>query len=211
MTNWICKYKAALFDLDGVVLDTEGLYSVFWGGIGKEYYPDVEDFADRIKGQTLTQIYDGWFTGERASLRDAITKRLDEYEMTMDYNYIEGAREFIEQLHSIGIKTAIVTSSNKPKMENVMRCHPELTTMFDKILTSEDFEASKPDPDCYIKAAHRFGFQPSECIVFEDSINGLKSGRASGSYVVGLATTNPREVIAPLCDRVIDHFMDVKC
>lgn len=53
--------KAALFDLDGVVLDTETQYSVFWGMIGKEYHPELPDFALRIKGQTLVQIYDKYF------------------------------------------------------------------------------------------------------------------------------------------------------
>ena len=50
------------------------------------------------------------------------------------------------------------------------------------------------------------GVPIENCVVFEDSINGLRSGRASGAYVVGLATTNPREVIIPLCDKVIDDF-----
>lgn len=56
--------KAALFDLDGVVLDTETQYSVFWGMIGKEYHPELPDFALRIKGQTLVQIYDKYFSDD---------------------------------------------------------------------------------------------------------------------------------------------------
>ena len=56
--------KAALFDLDGVVLDTETQYSVFWGMIGKEYHPELPDFALRIKGLTLVQIYDKYFSDD---------------------------------------------------------------------------------------------------------------------------------------------------
>ena len=56
--------KAALFDLDGVVFDTESQYSIFWGMIGREYHPEMPDFEYRIKGQTLVQIYDKYFTDD---------------------------------------------------------------------------------------------------------------------------------------------------
>jgi HAD superfamily hydrolase (TIGR01509 family) len=92
-------------------------------------------------------------------------------------------------------------------MKAVYQHHPEFKDLFDAILTSEDFERSKPDPDCYLKAAERFGVNPEDCVVFEDSFNGLKSGRAAGMRVVGLATTNPAERIRPLCDEVIRDYI----
>ena len=101
----------------------------------------------------------------------------------------------------------MVTSSNQPKMEAVYQSHPEFRSLFDAILTSEDFERSKPDPDCYLKAAQRLGVKVEDCVVFEDSFNGLKSGRAAGMYVVGLSTTNPAEAIRPYCDEVIANYM----
>ena len=76
-------------------------------------------------------------------------------------------------------------------------------------LTSEDFERSKPDPDCYLKAAARLGVKESECIVFEDSFNGLRSGRAAEMAVVGLATTNKAEDIRDLSDIQIADYQSV--
>ena len=105
-----------------------------------------------------------------------------------------------------GFKTAIVTRSNQIKMEAVYRAHPEVRSLFDAILTSEDFEYSKPHPDCYLKAAARLGVEPAACIVFEDSFNGLRSGRAAGMKVVGLATTNPAESIRELSDIQISDY-----
>jgi len=127
----------------------------------------------------------------------------------MDYVYIAGTQDFINGLRKKGIKTAVVTSSNQIKMEAVYQHHPEFKDLFDAILTSEDFERSKPDPDCYLKAAERFGVNPEDCVVFEDSFNGLKSGRAAGMRVVGLATTNPAERIRPLCDEVINDYINL--
>jgi HAD superfamily hydrolase (TIGR01509 family) len=91
-------------------------------------------------------------------------------------------------------------------MQAVYQAHPEFRDLFDAILTSEDFERSKPDPDCYLKAAARLGVNADDCVVFEDSFNGLKSGRAAGMFVYGLATTNSAEAIAPLCDKVLKDY-----
>ena len=200
------KFKAALFDLDGVVFDTEPQYTVFWGGICRQYHPEHPGLEHEIKGQTLTQIYDRWFSGPLLSEQDSITARLNDYEQQMHYDYIAGFEPLIATLHHHGVKTAVVTSSNIPKMESVYRYQTGFCSLFDAILTSEDFERSKPDPDCYIKAAQRLETESDECIVFEDSFNGLKSGRAAGMTVVGLATTNTVEAIKPLSDLQLKDY-----
>ena len=200
------EMKAALFDLDGVVFDTEPQYSVFWGAQCREFHPEHPGLEHEIKGQTLVQIYDAWFSGDLAEKQPMITERLNRFEQQMDYIYVPGFEEYIRELRGKGVKTAVVTSSNQPKMEAVYQSHPEFRSMFDAILTSEDFERSKPDPDCYLKAAQRLGVAVEDCVVFEDSFNGLKSGRTAGMYVVGLSTTNPAEAIRPLSDEVINDY-----
>ena len=203
------QLKAALFDLDGVVFDTEPQYSIFWGSQCRLYHPEHPGLEHEIKGQTLTQIYDQWFSGELLSEQPVITQRLNEYEAQMHYDYIDGIEQLIADLHAHGVKTAVVTSSNLPKMQAVYRYQPQFRQLFDAILTSEDFERSKPDPDCYLKAAARLGAQTDECIVFEDSFNGLRSGRAAQMAVVGLATTNPVDSIRELSDIQISDYRNM--
>ena len=200
------NFKAALFDLDGVVFDTEPQYTVFWGQQCREYHPEHPGLEQEIKGQTLVQIYDAWFSGPFEPEQAVITERLNQFEQQMHYDYLDGFIDYITSLRQKGVKTAVVTSSNQPKMQAVYQSHPEFCKLFDAILTSEDFERSKPDPDCYLKAAARLGVTPEESVVFEDSFNGLKSGRAAGMFVYGLATTNSAEAIAPLCDEVINDY-----
>jgi len=199
-------FKAALFDLDGVVFDTEPQYTVFWGGICREYHPEHPGLEHEIKGQTLTQIYDRWFAGPLLAEQASITDRLNDYERQMNYDYISGFENLIGMLHSHQVKTAVVTSSNIPKMESVYRHQPGFMSLFDAILTSEDFERSKPDPDCYLKAAQRLGAESDECIVFEDSFNGLRAGRATGMAVVGMATTNGADAIQPFSDLQLKDY-----
>ena len=203
------QLKAALFDLDGVVFDTEPQYSIFWGSQCRLYHPEHPGLEHEIKGQTLTQIYDQWFSGPLLSEQPVITERLNEYESQMHYDYIEGFEQMIANLRQHGVKTAVVTSSNLPKMQAVYRYQPNFKGLFDAILTSEDFERSKPDPDCYLKAAERLGVSTGECIVFEDSFNGLRSGRAADMKVVGLATTNSAESIRELSDIQISDYRNM--
>ena len=194
------QLRAALFDLDGVVFDTEPQYTVFWGSQCRLYHPEHPGLEHEIKGQTLTQIFDRWFNGELVAVRPLVKQRLDDFEASMQFRYVAGLPAFVGDLIKHGVKTAVVTSSNQQKMASVYRAHPEFKLIFDTILTSEDFAESKPSPDCYLKAAARFGFSPKECIVFEDSFNGLRAGRAAGMKVVGLTTTNPENSIKELSD-----------
>ena len=200
------RFKAALFDLDGVVFNTEPQYTEFWGAQCREFHPEHPGLEHEIKGQTLVQIFDRHFSGDLAYSQEIITNRLNDFEQTMRFDYVEGFEDFVSRLRSRGVKTAVVTSSNIAKMQSVYQSRSEFRQMFDAILTSEDFERSKPDPDCYLKAAERLGAEIDECSVFEDSFNGLKSGRAAGMKVVGLATTNSAESIAPYSDVIISNY-----
>lgn len=198
------KQWTALFDFDGVVVDTETQYSRFWHKIGQDYL-DMDDLELRVKGQTLVYIYEHFFQG-RADDTRAITAALDRFELDMDYDYVPGVVDFVADLHSHGVMTAVVTSSNARKMEAVYVARPEIRTMFRHILTSEDFSRSKPDPECFLLGMKICGTAPCDSFVFEDSFNGLRAGMASGATVVGLATTNSREAIAPYCNKVLDDF-----
>lgn len=198
------KSMAALFDFDGVVVDTETQYSVFWHKMGVDYL-GMEDLEKRIKGQTLVYIYDTFFSGMDKEQQE-ITIALDRFDREMSFDFIPGVEAFVSDLRRNHVRVAVVTSSNDKKMEVVYRAKPEIRTMFDHILTAEMFTASKPAPDCFLLGMKVFGTTPETTYVFEDSFNGLKAGMASGATVVGLATTNPRPEIAPLCHHVLNDF-----
>lgn len=198
------KTIAVLFDFDGVIMDTETQYTVFWNEQGRKYLGE-EDFGRRIKGQTLTQIYEKHFSGME-EVQSQITSELNQYEKKMTYDYIPGVETFIADLRSHGAKIAIVTSSNEEKMQNVYNAHPEFPGMIDRILTSEMFTRSKPAPDCFLLGMEVFGTTPETTYVFEDSFHGLQAGKDSGATVIGLATTNSREAITGKAHYIIDDF-----
>ena len=94
-------------------------------------------------------------------------------------------------------------------MQCVYKARPELRQQFDAILTAEQFTRSKPEPDCYLLAAKTLGVAPADCLVLEDSLTGLTSGRRAGMHVLGLSTTLPREEVCNLADWTIRNFMEI--
>ena len=201
------KPIVALFDFDGVVVDTEPQYTLFWDEKGKKYHPEIPNFGHHIKGQTLIQIYKQFFR-EPEGLQDEITRQLLDYELTMHFEYIDGVVDFMKELRKKGVKLAIVTSSNDAKMANAYREHPELKTMVDYIVTADRVTHSKPHPECFMLGAEMLGVEKDNCIVFEDSFHGIEAGNRAGMKVIGLATTNSAEAIADKCALVIPDFTD---
>ena len=122
--NGTVKLKAALFDLDGVIFDTEPQYTNFWRSQCQLYHPEISGLENVIKGQTLVQIYDNYFDDVKDQ-QPLITQRLNEFEQTMKFPFIDGVEAFIMDLRAHGMKTAVVTSSNVVKMNNVYEQHPD--------------------------------------------------------------------------------------
>lgn len=197
---------AALFDLDGVLIDSEGLYSQFWHSMNQLYPTGIKNFEQVIKGTTLPDILNRYF--QDPEVQADIVARLKDFEANMTLEFFEGVPEFVNKLRASGWRTAVVTSSNRAKMDSLSRRLPGFDSLFDTILTDADVTRSKPDPQGYQLAAERLCARPCDCIVFEDSLKGLQAGRSSGAKVVAVATTNPRDVVAPLADQTVDSVVD---
>lgn len=198
------KKIAGLFDLDGVILNTEGLYTQFWQEQGKLGHPEIPDFSQKVKGHTLKEILADYFPEPESAKQ--IVERLTVFERQMPFEYIPGVEKFIESLKENGVILAIVTSSDEAKMQNVYRALPELKEWFDVIVTADKIVRSKPDPECYLLAGKEVGTEKENCVVFEDSFSGLEAGRRAGMKIVGLATTNPADRISDKANIVIPDF-----
>lgn len=201
------KPIAALFDFDGVVVDTEPQYSLFWDEKGEKYHPEIPEFGHHIKGQTLTQIYSQYFL-HPVGLQSEITRELLDFETRMTFEYIPGVVDFMKELRRKGVKIAIVTSSNDQKMANAHRALPELKSMVDAIVTADKVTHSKPHPECFLLGAETLRIPIENCIVFEDSFHGIEAGNRAGMKVIGLSTTNDASSIQDKVALVIPDFVD---
>lgn len=190
-----------LFDLDGVLLDSEGQYSIFWELMDKEYPTGIDDFANYIKGFHLSHIL-GYFGDE--GVRQQVLERLLQTERDMQFEFFPGAIGLVKQLREAGIPMAIVTSSDRKKMQALYSQYPDFASLFDLIITGDMVTKAKPDPDCYLMGARLLGLNINDCIVVEDSLNGLKAGRAAGAKVIGVATTLSAQAVAELSDMTVE-------
>lgn len=196
-----------LFDLDGVLIDSEKAYTRIWSGINDEYPTGYDNFSTRIKGTTLENILSTYYPDPET--RRKVEDRLNELEQKMVYEPTEGCLEFLDTIKSHGYPVAMVTSSNDMKMQHLWNELPDLRKYFDAIIDGDCVSRSKPDPEGYLLGASRIGVEPRKCVVFEDSLQGVKAGRNSGAYVVGIRGTVAESDLAKYCDLIVDNLGQV--
>ena len=199
--------RGALFDLDGVLINTEPLYTAFWEQVGHKHQLPSPTFAYDIKGTTLKDILSRYFPDK--ATQDDLVNMVHQFEDNIVYPVFDGVKEFLDSLQAAGWKIAIVTSSDNTKMEYLFNQLPWMKSRFDVIVTGSMVSRSKPDPEGYLTAARLLGCSPENCVVFEDSFQGLEAGRRAGAKVVALATTNSRESLAGKADLIIDSFQEL--
>ena len=193
-----------LFDLDGVLIDSEREYTAIWERINREFPTDVPNFAEKIKGTTLDNILSLHYPDPE--IRKRVERRLYEEEDKMVYEFCPGARELLDNLKANGIPMALYTSSNGLKMDHLYRDIPELPGYFNTIVTGDQVAHSKPDPEGYLIAAKLLGLDEGRWVVIEDALQGAKAGKRSGGKVIGVAGTLSAETLAPYSDMVVDSL-----
>lgn len=193
-----------LFDLDGVLIDSESRYTEFWDEVEKTYPTGIPDFAIRIKGNTLPKILGTYFP--QPERQAYIHRMLKEFEATMRYDTFHEAMRFVDELNASSIKCAIVTSSSAKKMETLYAQNPGFREKFQGIVTGDVVSHSKPHPEPYLRGANSLGIDIRHCCIFEDSLSGIESGLRAGACVVGIATTLPFEQINGKACKTIHDF-----
>ena len=199
------QQPAFLFDLDGVVIDTEPQYDVFWSQIAEKYQLEIEHFEWVIKGTTLPNIITKYFSHFSEEMQKELIIAINAFELQMEIVPVAGALAFLEKLKKEGEKIGLVTSSDDEKLKYVFQKLP-IRQYFDVVVSADRITEGKPHPMCYLLAAKDLGVSPEDCFVFEDSINGIKAGNSAGMKVIGLSTTLPAESIQKDCISVIPDF-----
>lgn len=198
---------AFLFDLDGVIIDSEGAYTTIWDTINQSFPTGIVDFATKIKGTTLSNILSTYFPDP--NLQDNVEQMLYALEAKMDYQIFPGALNLLTRIKAAGIPCALVTSSNDVKMKHLWQQHPELKEYFNVTVTADMITRSKPDPEGYLKAAELLNVAPQKCVVIEDSVQGVLAGEAADSFVIGICGTHPADSLRPHAKVVVDDLAKI--
>jgi HAD superfamily hydrolase (TIGR01509 family) len=122
---------------------------------------------------------------------------------------IPGSREFIQKAHEKGLKLGLTTSA---LLENQQRAFDmfDLWPFFSTIVTGQDIVHGKPHPEPYLKTAEKLGVAPANALVIEDSVHGVRSGKAAGCRVAAITTSFPRERLLEVeADYVVDSYAEL--
>lgn len=207
--------KAVIFDMDGVVINSEPLGQRANAELFKQLGIDVPvsvystfvGTAPHNNMQKLKQLYDIPLAfDELITLRSQIYFNL--FNQAEDLQLMPGFLEFIDKLKAAGIVTILATSSFREKIRRVFEKFP-LAVCFDDVVSGEDFEFTKPDPSIFIEAVKRTGFDKNDCIIIEDSTNGIKAANAAGVYCVAYKTEHgvPQDMTG--ADKIVTDFSEL--
>ena len=200
--------KAALFDFDGVLVDTEKLYDVFWDEMGERYHTGIPHFASHIKGTTIDGLIEKYFADRPEEEKQQIIAESNHFDWNMPMPPMPGSFEFVRMLKAHGVQIGLVTSSDDKKLAHAFHELPFMEGLFDTIVSANRITRGKPDPMCYRLAAQDLGRKPEDCLVFEDSFAGIQAGKGAGMRVIALSTTNPAAQLEGKADYVIPNLAD---
>jgi sugar-phosphatase len=206
------RFQAALFDMDGVVIDSRDSITEFWTAVAIEQGVALTpgDYDRHIHGVPCLETIRALFPAITPDREEDFLERVARYELGLQYVEIAGAGSLLRSLMAAGVRTALVTSGTESKVAEVFR-QLSLGGLFDVVVTTKDIERGKPDPACYLAAVRRLGISRSECVVFEDAVNGVRSAVAAGAVSIGVQTGRLAELlVAEGVRHVIPDFATVR-
>lgn len=198
--------KGAIFDMDGVLFDTERMYQQTWQELAGERGIELAGgFAKAISGTNgayMRQVIEEYYhTADGTGIMEACMERMRE-KLSVHVPQKAGVREILDYLKEHGVRTAVASSSTKAQIESNLDISG-IAGYFSVIVSGTEVKHGKPAPDIFLCAAERLGYLPQECIVFEDSENGIRAGHAAGCMTVlvpDLFEASPQ--IRPLCTKI---------
>ncbi len=209
--------KAIIFDVDGVIFDTEAVWCESFKMTNKKLGVFVsEEFRQTCAGipiaTNLNRLREAFPHINADEYMDCAKLCYDEIILKKGALLKPGFVEIIEYLKKKNLKLAICTGSTNEKLTFLFdQVGIDHTRIFDVIVTSEYVEKPKPDPMPYLMACEKLGERPSECLVIEDSINGINSAYDAGALpVMVLDIIKPDSKTKDKCERVFNTLMEIK-
>lgn len=199
--------------MDGVIVDNHRFHFRAW-----------MEFASKYKFELNDEIYRNDFNGKtNADLFQMIFGKITEeeilaYSLEKEVNYQKlyaseikphtGLVEFLKDLKSKNYRIALGTSAPTTNVDFTMNALG-MRDYFDVIIDGSQVSKGKPDPEVYLKCAKSLGLHPNHCVVFEDSLAGLQSGKNAGCSIIGVATSHTREELLPTVKNIINDFTEI--
>ena len=212
------KFEAVVFDMDGVIFDSEKIYRKFEMVIGKEYGFSEETcikICEKIAGGTRESNKKNFaeIVGPEYNYyeyREKMIRMLDAYSDEYGFELKAGVKELLDYLKNKGVRMAIATSTVRERAEKHLKAH-DIYDYFDEIVYGDTVPKGKPAPDIYLKACEVLDVNPENAIGIEDSINGVISSSTAGLHTVMVVDLiQPNDIVREKADEIFYIITDVK-
>lgn len=210
----VMKCKGAIFDMDGVLFDTERIYQDTWQEIAAERRIKLDSgFVKTISGtngKKMLQVVEKYYrVPDGTVIADVCMSRVRE-KLSVHVPVKKGVYEILRFLKEKDIRTAVASSTSRQQIEKNLRM-TGIRGYFDEIVSGSEVKHGKPEPDIFLCAAGRIGCRPEECFVFEDSENGVRSGHAAGCVTIMIPDlVEPEAGICSYCFKICRDFQEVQ-
>ncbi|NCD71535.1 HAD family hydrolase [Mucilaginibacter agri] len=208
------KKLAAIFDMDGTLIDNNAYHFLAYQQLFKTHrLPELsqQTFNEQLSGVPgltgLHHLLDGRFKEDEVK---AMFEEKNENYKKVYAPYIKpinGLERFLAELKDAGVKMAVATSASHGNVDFVFG-HLNIRQYFDAIVDNTGLTHGKPDPEIFLKAAAQLNMEPANCVVFEDSISGVKAANSAGMKVVAITTTHKAGELKPV-NLLINDYADI--
>ena len=205
---------AAIFDMDGTLIDNTPYHFKSWQALFKKYGKGdlaKQTYYTEISGVPVMETVRRLFGDEHdeAGLKALLDEKEEFYRQAYApfVSPVNGLENFLTELKGAGVKIAMATSATVQDIDFILDRIP-IRDDFDAVINSTMVSKPKPNPQIFLKAAERLGRQPADCVVFEDSLAGIKAANDAGMKVVGITTGHTADELYPV-DLVITDYTDL--
>ena len=208
------RFKAAIFDMDGLILDSERTVLSIWEQIGEKYgFSNIREYGISVIGKNKKATIDEFARvygepGDRyeRELREIYNGLAAEGKVPLKPHTIE----LLSSMKNAGMKIAIASSSTREEVTSQMEMLGALP-YFDTCVCGDQVTKSKPDPEIFLLACDALGIKPEEGVGLEDSFNGVRSCKASGLYTIMVPDIiQPDDEMKDLADVILPSLKDVQ-
>jgi HAD superfamily hydrolase (TIGR01509 family) len=208
--------KAVIFDMDGVIVNSEPLHRKAYYGMFEEFHINVsnrlyESFTGKSTSaicKELCKIFDLSISHEKLMLSKRKHFKTI-FDNDPEFQMIDGALSLIKNYFYNNLTLILASSASMTNINRIFKKF-DLDKFFKAKISGADLKESKPNPEIFIKAAKLSGFNKSECIVIEDSTNGVIASKSAGIYCIGFNSTNSKNQNYDKADLVVSNFNEIR-